>query len=42
MVLDAFNPNTWEEETGSSLDLWEFEASLVYTVSSKTARARAT
>jgi hypothetical protein len=30
----AFNPSTWEAETGS-----EFEASLVYGVSSRTARA---
>jgi hypothetical protein len=34
MVAHAFNPSTWEAEAGS-----EFEASLVYRVSSRTARA---
>jgi hypothetical protein len=33
----AFNPSTWEAEAGG---FWpEFEASLVYRVSSRTARA---
>jgi hypothetical protein len=36
MAVHAFNPNTWEAEAGGSL---EFEASLVYRVSSRTARA---
>ena len=35
MVAHAFNPSTWEAEAGGS----EFEASLVYRVSSRTARA---
>jgi hypothetical protein len=44
MVVHAFNPSTWEAEAGRSLSLsfaWssEFEASLVYKVSSRTARA---
>jgi hypothetical protein len=34
-VAHTFNPSTWEEEAGESL---EFEASLVYRVSSRTAR----
>ena len=36
MVAHAFNPSTWEAEAGGFL---EFEASLVYKVSSRTARA---
>ena len=36
MVAHTFNPSTWEAEAGGSL---EFEASLVYKVSSRTARA---
>ena len=36
MVVHAFNPSTWGTETGRSL---EFEASLVYRASFKTARA---
>jgi hypothetical protein len=36
MVAHAFNPSTWEAETGR---ISEFEASLVYKVSSRTARA---
>ena len=35
MVAHTFNPNTWEAKA----DGFEFEASLVYRVSSKTARA---
>jgi hypothetical protein len=35
-VVHAFNPSTWEAEAGGSL---ESEASLVYRVSSRTARA---
>jgi hypothetical protein len=35
MVAQAFNPSTWEAEVGES----EFEASLVYRVSARTARA---
>ena len=35
-MAPAVNPSTWEAETGKSL---EFEASLVYKVSSRTARA---
>jgi hypothetical protein len=35
VVAHAFNPSTWEAEAGSS----EFEASLVYRVSARTARA---
>ena len=34
VVAHAFNPSTWEAEAGGS----EFEASLVYRVSSRTAR----
>jgi hypothetical protein len=34
-MAHGFNPNTWEAETGGS----EFEASLVYRVSSRAARA---
>jgi hypothetical protein len=37
VVAHAFNPSTREAEAGGSL---EFEASLVYKVSSRTARAR--
>jgi hypothetical protein len=36
VVVHAFNPITWEAEAGKFL---EFEASLVYKVSSRTARA---
>ena len=36
VVVHAFNPSTWEAETGL---ISEFEASLVYRVSSKRARA---
>jgi hypothetical protein len=35
-VAHAFNPSTWEAEAGGS---YEFEASLVYRVSSRTYRA---
>jgi hypothetical protein len=35
VVAHDFNPSTWEAEAGSS----EFETSLVYRVSSRTARA---
>jgi hypothetical protein len=36
VVAHAFNPSTWEAEAGC---FSEFKASLVYRVSSKTARA---
>ena len=36
MVVHAFNPSTWEAEAGR---LSEFQASLVYKVSSRTVRA---
>jgi hypothetical protein len=36
MVAHAFNPSTWEAEAGG---IFEFEASLVYRVSSRTTRA---
>jgi hypothetical protein len=36
MVAHTFNPSTWETEAGGFLS---FEASLVYKVSSRTARA---
>jgi hypothetical protein len=36
VVAHAFNPSTWEAEAGGFL---EFEASLVYRVSSRTAKA---
>jgi hypothetical protein len=36
VVAHTFNPSTWEAEAGGFL---EFEASLVYKVSSRTARA---
>jgi hypothetical protein len=36
VVVHAFNPSTWEAEAGG---FSEFEASLVYRVRSKTARA---
>ena len=36
MVVHAFNPSTWEAEAGEFLSS---EASLVYKVSSRTARA---
>lgn len=45
MVAHTFNPNTWEAKAGRSLNsrpAWstpEFEASLVYSVDSRTARA---
>ena len=35
VVVHAFNPSTWEAEASG----FEFEASLVYKVSSRTARA---
>jgi hypothetical protein len=35
MVTHAFDPSTWEAEAGR----FEFKASLVYKVSSRTARA---
>jgi len=35
VVTDAFKPSMWEAEAGRS----EFETSLVYRVSSRTARA---
>jgi hypothetical protein len=35
VVAHAFNPSTWEAEAGK---ISEFQASLVYTVSSRTAR----
>jgi hypothetical protein len=37
VVAQAFNPSTWEAEAGRQIS--EFEASLVYKVSSSTARA---
>jgi hypothetical protein len=36
VVVHDFNPSTWKAEAGGFL---EFEASLVYKVSSRTARA---
>jgi hypothetical protein len=36
-MAHTFNPSTWEAEAGGSL-ISEFEASLVYRVSSRTAR----
>jgi hypothetical protein len=36
MVAHTFDPSTWE---AGQTDLYEFEASLVYRASSKTARA---
>jgi hypothetical protein len=36
VVVHTFNPSTWEAEAGG---FSEFEASLVYKVSSRTARA---
>jgi hypothetical protein len=39
MVAHAFNPSTWEAEAGGGRRISEFEASLVYRVSSRTARA---
>ena len=36
MVAHAFNPSTWDAEAGGFI---EFETSLVYRVSSRTARA---
>jgi hypothetical protein len=38
IVAHTFNPSTWEAEAGESLSS-EFEASLVYRVSYRTARA---
>jgi hypothetical protein len=37
VMAHAFNPSTWEAERGRRIS--EFEASLVYKVSSRTARA---
>jgi hypothetical protein len=37
VVAHVFNPSTWEAEAGRWIS--EFEASLVYRVSSRTARA---
>jgi hypothetical protein len=37
MVAHTFNPSTWEAEAGGWIS--EFKASLVYRVSSRTARA---
>jgi hypothetical protein len=37
VVAHVFNPSTWEAEAGRRIS--EFEASLVYQVSSRTARA---
>jgi hypothetical protein len=37
MVVHAFNLSTWEAEAGRQIS--EFETSLVYQVSSRTARA---
>ena len=37
MVVHTFNPSTWEAEAGRWIS--EFKASLVYRVSSRTARA---
>jgi hypothetical protein len=37
VVAHAFNPSTWEAEAGRQVS--EFEASLVYKVSSRTTRA---
>jgi hypothetical protein len=37
-VAHTFNPSTWEAEAGGFV-ISEFEASLVYRVSSRTARA---
>ena len=37
MVVHTFNPSTWEAEEGA--DFCEFKASLVYRVSSRTAKA---
>jgi hypothetical protein len=40
VVAHAFNPSTWEAEAGGFLrQISEFEDSLVYKVSSRTARA---
>jgi hypothetical protein len=39
VVAHAFNPSTWEAEAGGGRWISEFEASLVYKVSSRTARA---
>jgi hypothetical protein len=38
VVVHAFNPTTWEAE-GRGRRISEFEANLVYRVSSRTARA---
>jgi hypothetical protein len=37
LVAHTFNPSTWEAEAGRQIS--EFKASLVYKVSSRTARA---
>jgi hypothetical protein len=39
VVAHAFNPSTWEAEAGRGRKISEFEAILVYKVSSRTARA---
>jgi hypothetical protein len=39
VVAHAFNPSTWEAVGGRGRRISEFEASLVYRVSSRTARA---
>ena len=39
MVAHAINPSTWEAEAGRGRQTSEFEVSLVYKVSSRTARA---
>jgi hypothetical protein len=39
VVAHAFNPSTWEAEAGGGRWISEFEASLVYKMSSRTARA---
>jgi hypothetical protein len=38
VVAHTFNRSTWEAEAGRFLKISEFEASLVYKVSSRTAR----
>ena len=39
MVAHTFNPSTWEAERHRGRRISEFEASLVYKLSSRTARA---
>jgi hypothetical protein len=39
VVAHAFNPSTWEAEAGRGRQISEFEASLVYRVSARAARA---